>query len=211
MLSYDTTLFSYDFTCTLLLPNRYLPWLLCSPYLFIFLLFNKKFLSTEIYCVYWLRLGSKEAGITISEEERAMLVQGIIDSTLRMMERIITTRSPKKSAMDSSKPYQQSKTAITNSTIFFNILTDAQQFPARPRDFRASLADGEKDIGMAELSDILSIMVRQHLLEPKRNNLSFPRGRPKSNTGIVDERRGRLSYYEQSKLKQMAYQILNDP
>lgn len=156
-------------------------------------------------------MGSKEAGITISEEERAMLVQGIIDSTLRMMERIITTRSPKKSAMDSSKPYQQSKTAITNSTIFFNILTDAQQFPARPRDFRASLADGEKDIGMAELSDILSIMVRQHLLEPKRNNLSFPRGRPKSNTGIVDERRGRLSYYEQSKLKQMAYQILNDP
>jgi len=156
-------------------------------------------------------VSAKEAEITITKEEKAILVQGIIDSTLKMMERIITSKTPKNRARDSFKPYQQSKTAITENTILFNILTNGQQFPARPRDFRASLADDEKNIGMAELSDVLSRMVRRYLLEPKRSNLSFPRGRPKSDTKIVNERRGRLSYYEQSKIKQITNEVLEDP
>lgn len=146
----------------------------------------------------------------LTEEEKAILIQGIINSTLKMMEKIITSKSPKKCARDSAKPYQQSKTAITKSTIFFNTLTNNQKLPARPRDFRTSLADEEKGIGMSELSDILSIMARQYLLEPKRSNLLFPRGRPKSDTGIADERRGRLSYYEQSRVKVTIDEVLQD-
>ena len=127
-----------------------------------------------------------------------------------MMENIITSKSPKKCARDSAKPYQQSKTAVTKSTIFFNTLTNNQKLPARPRDFRASLADDEKSIGMPELSDVLSIMVRQQLLEPKRSNIPFPRGRPKSDTRITDERRGRFSYYERSRIKVIIDEVLND-
>lgn len=156
------------------------------------------------------RLSTNEAQTPHTEEEKAILIQGIINSTLKMMERIITSKSPKKCARDSAKPYQQSKTAITKSTIFLNTLTNNQKLPARPRDFRASLADEEKSIGMSELSDILSAMVRHYLLEPKRSNLLFPRGRPKSDTRIVDERRGRFSYYQQSNVKGIIDEVIKD-
>ena len=74
-----------------------------------------------------------------------------------MMERIITTKSPKNRARDWRRPHEQSKTGITRSTVLFNILTNTQKLPARPRDFRINLAEEEKSIGDSELSDILAL------------------------------------------------------
>jgi hypothetical protein len=157
-------------------------------------------------------LSANEARITISEKEKAILVQGVIDSALKIMQRIISTKSPKKCARDSSKPHAQSKTNITRGTIFFNILTNNQRLPARPRDFRINLAEEEKDLADSELSDILSSIVRQHFLERKREKLSFPRGRPVSDikkSGIARGRRGAKSYYT-SQIKQVVDEILKD-
>jgi hypothetical protein len=158
-------------------------------------------------------LSVKEARITISEEEKAILVQGIIDTALKMMERIITRKSPKNCARDSSKPHQQSKTAITDNTIFFNILANNQRLPARPRDFRIKLSEEEKNIGDPELSDILASKVRVYLLDPKRDKFPFPKGKPKSDTkrsGIAKERRGTLSYYTTTQIKEAIDKILSD-
>jgi hypothetical protein len=154
-------------------------------------------------------LSDKEAGITISKEEKAAVSQGIIDNALKMMERVITEKSAKKRARSWSKPHNQSKTAITSDTILFNILTRVQQLPARPRDFRLNLSDEEKEVGGPELSDILRSMVRKNLLDPKRDDFPFPKGRPGSD--LAEERRGRFSYYEQSKIKAILDEIIKDP
>lgn len=158
-------------------------------------------------------MSAEEARITISEEEKAILVQGIVDSALILMQRIISRKSPKNCARDSSKPHKQSKTNITRDTIFFNILTNNQRLPARPRDFRINLAEEEKDLADWELSDILSSKVRQHFLERKREKLSFPKGRPVSDikkSGIARGRRGAESYYTSSQIKQVVDEILKD-
>ncbi len=71
------------------------------------------------------------------------------------MKQTIARESPKKCAIHDSKPFRQSKTVVTDNTFSINILTNNQKLPARPRDFRAVLADEEKNIGNPELSDIL--------------------------------------------------------
>ena len=106
--------------------------------------------------------------------------------------------------MDSSKPHKQSKTHITRSTILFNILTNTERLPARPRDFRINLGEEEKDILSSELSDILSSMVHQHFLQNKGEGgkplpFHFPRGNALSDikkSGIAEERRGAESVYK---------------
>ena len=87
---------------------------------------------------------SKQARITISDEEKALLVQGIIDNALKLMERIITDKSAKNRAISWSKPHKQSRTAITSDTILFNFFANVQQLPARPRDFRLNLSENER-------------------------------------------------------------------
>jgi hypothetical protein len=150
--------------------------------------------------------------ITISEQEKEALVQGIVDSACKMMERIITRQSPRKRALSLCKPHKQSKTAITRDTILFNNLTKTQRLPARPRDFRISLAEEQKDILDSEISDILSSLVHKCLLEPKRDKFPFPRGRPKSEemSGIAKERRGALSYYTYPQIRKLIDEILSD-
>lgn len=127
------------------------------------------------------------------------------------MERIITEKNAKNRARSWSKVYKQSRTAITSDTVLFNILTNVQRLPARRRDFRLSLSEEEKKIGGPELSDVLASMVRKFLLEPKRGKFPFPRGRPSSNIDLDEERRGRLSYYEESKVKNILDEVVKDP
>ena len=109
-----------------------------------------------------------------------MLVQNIIDTIRILMDRIISTKSPRSRARDYSKPHKQSKSGITRSTILFNTLTNTQRLPAHPRDFRINLAEEEKNIGDSELSGILTCMVRQGFLENKRGNFPYPNGKPLS-------------------------------
>ena len=174
---------------------------------------NNILIAEKIHLNSWVILSTKEARITISEEEKASVVQGIIQCTFKMMERIIGTKSPKNCARDICRSHKQSKTEITRNTILHNILTNTQRLPARPRDFRISLAEQEKDIAESELSDILSSLVHKHLLDPKRDNFPFPRGRPKSDTetsGLAKERRGAFSYYTSSQIKEIIDGILKD-
>jgi hypothetical protein len=151
--------------------------------------------------------------MTITEEQKTKFVQGIIDSTLQLMENIISRKSPKSCARDNCKPNKQSKTDITRNTIFLRTLTNTQRLPARPRDFRISLAEEEKNIGYSELSDVLSSMASQHFLENERKKFPFPKGRPLSDiheSGIAEERRGAKSYYKPSRIKEMIDEILQD-
>jgi hypothetical protein len=155
-------------------------------------------------------LTASNAKRSITDQQKETLAQGIISCSFKLMEKIITAKSPKKRARAISNPYQQSKKVIAGNTLLFNLLTDNQELPARPRDFRASLAGEEKDLGGPELSDILSLMVKQYFLDPSRTELTYARGRPESDAGIVDERRGRPSHYDQSELKFIVNELLTD-
>ena len=145
----------------------------------------------------------------LSDEELQIAIQGIIKSIDQLMHRIIKAESPRKRAERWSKPHKQSKTAITSDTILFDNLTNSQHQPARPRDFRLNLAEEEKDIGAAELSDILASMVNKYLLQNKRSSFPFPRGRPTKD--LAEERKGRPSYYELPEIRKIIDEIIKDP
>jgi hypothetical protein len=148
--------------------------------------------------------------MTINDQEKELIVPGIVDSACKMIERIITRQSPKKRALSLCKPHEQSKTAITRHTILFNNLTERQRLPARPRDFRISLEEGQRDILVSELSDILALSVRNYLLKPKRNNFHFFRGRLRSDVEASGITRDILSYYTYPQIRKIIYEILSD-
>jgi hypothetical protein len=154
---------------------------------------------------------STDKKTTITDEEKRFLIHEIINACLKMMEKIITEKSPKKRARKWSGTNEQSKMAITRGSILFNLLTDKQPLPARPRDFRLQLADEEKNIKRWDMTEILTSYVRMNLLDPKRDDFPFPKGRPKSDSRIAEERRGGPSYYEPSKIKEIIDEILKDP
>jgi hypothetical protein len=167
-------------------------------------------LFEKIQDVYWLLLTDKESRITINTEQKSAITNGIIWGTLTLMNRTIGRESPRKCAAHNSKPFKQSKTALTENTISINILTDSQNLPARPRDFKASLADEEKNIGNPELSDVLASLCRRLILKDSKRNFSNPRGRPISDSNPTNETRGRKSYYKESNVKQIIAQILDE-
>ena len=78
-----------------------------------------------------------DSNIDISRQQKSAIADGIIWGALTIMKRMIERESPKKHAAHDSKPFRQSKMAITNNTISINILTNDQKLPARPRDFRS--------------------------------------------------------------------------
>jgi hypothetical protein len=49
------------------------------------------------------------------------------------------------------------------------------------------------------------------MLVPKRDKFPFPRGRPSSNIDLDEERKGRSSHYEGSKVKNILDEVLKDP
>jgi hypothetical protein len=149
--------------------------------------------------------------MTITDEEKRVLIHDIIDSCLKLMEKITTEKSPKKRARKWSGTNSQSKMAITRDSILFNLLTYKQPLPARPRDFRLQLTEEEKNIKRWDLTEILTSYVRMNLLDPKRDDFPFPKGRPKSNGYTAEERRGGTSYYEPSKIKEIIDEIITDP
>jgi hypothetical protein len=152
-----------------------------------------------------------ETGAKLTSEEKRLIVEGIIRTARKMMEKVTTEKSAKNRAKEWCKPHIQSKKSMTHDAILFNVLNQNQHLPARPRDFRLILSDGEKDIGQAELSDNLARLVNIYLLENKRGDFRFPRGKPKFNSHFARERRGRLSYYNQTALKVKIDEVLGDP
>jgi hypothetical protein len=138
------------------------------------------------------------------------ITDGIIWGTLTIMKRTIERESPKKSAVNNSKPFRQSKTAITNNTISINILTNEQELPALPRNFRSKLANEEKNIGNSELSDVLALLRRRLILKHSEKSFSYPRGRPVSTSDPSNETRGRKSLYDTSRVKQIIDNVLDD-
>ena len=148
--------------------------------------------------------------ISINEKQKSAIADGIIWGTLTVIKRTIERKSPKQRAVYDSKPFRQSKTAVTDNTISINVLTNDQELPARPRDFRSVLADEEKNIGGSELSDVLRSLCRRLLVEHSKKSFSNPRGRPISSSDPSNETRGRKSYYEIARVKQIIAQVLND-
>lgn len=150
--------------------------------------------------------------MTIDGQEKELIIQCIVDSACKMIERIITRQSPKQRALSFCKPHEQSKTAIIRHTNLFNNLIETQRLPVRPCDFRISLEEGQSDILGSELSDILALSLRNYLLKPKRNNLHFSRDRLRSDvkvSGIMREQRDASSYYTYPQIKHI-YEILSD-
>lgn len=155
-------------------------------------------------------LNGDESKITFSAEQKSAIADGIIWGTLTIMRRTIERESPKKCATRDSKPFKQSKTALTDNTISINVLANDQELPARPRDFRAGLANEERNIGSSELTDVLSSIRRRHILKRRGNSFSYPRGRPISDSNPSNEKRGRKSCYDKSRANEILDQVLND-
>ena len=150
----------------------------------------------------------------ISDEEKELIVQGLIEYTFKFMEDCVNRETSTERAKRFSNPHHQSKTAIAENTINYNLLTKQQQLPARPRDFRLKLANEEKKIGMAEMSDILSssssspVSFAGNLLDKQDGKYPYRRGRPNSN--LAKERRGRPTYYTESDIQRIFDSIIND-
>lgn len=155
-------------------------------------------------------LNDDDRTISINEKQQSAIAHGIIWGTLTIMKQTIERESPKQRAAHDSKPYRQSKTAMTNNSISFNILTDDQKLPARPRDFRSGLASEENKIKNPELSDVLASLCRRLMLKHREESFSNPRGRPISSSDPNNETRGRKSYYEKTRVKQIIDQVLDD-
>ena len=92
----------------------------------------------------------------ISHKQKEVIAQGIIEYTIKFMIDCVDRETSTKRANRFTKPHNQSKSAIAKDTIQYNTLTKKQVLPARPRDFRLKLGNEEKNIGMAEMTDILS-------------------------------------------------------
>jgi hypothetical protein len=145
----------------------------------------------------------------ISSKEKEMIAQGIIEHTLQFMIDCVNRETSTKRANRFTKSHHQSKTAIAQDTIQYNILTKKQEIPARPRDFRLKLANEEKKIGMSEMTDILSSSpFIGNLLERHDGKYPLSRGRPKSN--LAGERRGRPNYYTESERQKIFDCIMKD-
>ena len=155
-------------------------------------------------------LNDDDSNISINAKQKSAVADGIIWGTLTIMKRTIERESPKQRAAHDSKPFRQSKMAMTNNTISINVLTSDQKLPARPRDFRSKLADKEMNIGNPELSDVLDSLCRRLILKRSKKNSSSPRGRPISQSDPSNETRGRKSFYDVSRVKQILDQVLND-
>lgn len=138
-------------------------------------------LSEKIHVVSWIILNNEQSKITISEEERAEIVQGIIH-TLPILMKSVTAKSAKNCARDGLKSHKTSPTAIVRSTVFFNTLTNVQRFPARPIDTRINFPEEDRNIEDYELSYILASIVNQGFLENKKEKFPYPRGRPPEDT-----------------------------
>lgn len=153
------------------------------------------------------------SNICTNREQKSAIADGIIWGTLTIMKRTMEREKPKQRAAHDSNRFGQSKMAITNNTISINILTNDQKLPARPRDFRSKLANEEKDIQNPELSDVLASVRRMLLIEESEKSLksfSNPRGRPGFSSDPTNETRGRKSYYDTSRVKQIIDQVLDD-
>src|ERR671911_176923 len=145
----------------------------------------------------------------MSDKEKELIVKEITEYTIKFMADCIDRETSKKRAKRFTRPHHQSKTEISKDTIQYNILTKKQELPARPRDFRLKLANEEKNIGMAEMTDILSSSpFLGNLLERHNEKYPFKRGRPNSN--LAKERRGKPVYYADSDIQKIFDSIITD-
>lgn len=98
--------------------------------------------------------------------------------------------------------------AIAESYTLFNVLIGRQKLPAHPRDFNLDLPDGQK-IARWDFHVVLLSLVRSGLLQNKKHDFPYSRGRPMEQR-LGEERRGNPGYYEESELKRIIDECLSD-
>lgn len=125
------------------------------------------------------------------------------------MNRILSRQGPKKIADSFCNTQNQSNERTARNAILFNLMTENQNLPARPRDFRLNLPQDVRDVSRSQLSDVLSSPVRMSLIDNKRDKFRFERGRPvQDNEGLSEERRGGPSYFTESKFNQLIDRLI---
>ena len=93
---------------------------------------------------------------------------------------------------------------MTDDSISINILTDNQKLPARPLDFKSGLASEEKKIGNPRLCNVLASVMQTAYPDPQRKELFLIQGEDLSlQSDSNNETRGRKSYYDISRVKQI--------
>ena len=114
-----------------------------------------------------------------NDEEKKVIVHGIVETLEKMMESIMTRKSAKNRGKSWCGRNKHSERYLTRDTMSVNLLTGNQDLPARPRDFRLNLFENEKNIETHGLTDALKFFVRTQSLSHKKETFQFPRGRPK--------------------------------
>lgn len=128
------------------------------------------------------------------------------------MNRIESRQGPKKIADSFCNVQNQSKERKARNAVLFNLMTENQNLPARPRDFRINFPEDVQNIRKSQLSDVLSSPVRMNLIDNKRDKFPFKRGRPiQDNESLSEERRGGPSYFTESKFHQIIDKLLENP
>lgn len=145
---------------------------------------------------------------TKDKDDNDAIIDFISHAVEKMMEKIITEKSPRNRGRSWCRPHNQSQKRLTFDSIFVNLLVGRQEVPARPRHIRLNLAEKERTIGSGELSDVLAKLVALYILDGHWDDFPLPRGRPKRK--LSPESRGRDSYYDFSDLKKLVQAVLKE-
>ena len=100
----------------------------------------------------------------ITEEEKNIIVQGILDTSFITIKKKIHTRTRVSRAKNWSNQRGHSASTQVTKSLFFNILTSKQKLPARQRDFKLNIPEVEK-VWPTGLTRALSKNVRLLLLK----------------------------------------------
>ncbi|MGA7897345.1 MAG: hypothetical protein WCA39_00630 [Nitrososphaeraceae archaeon] len=137
-----------------------------------------------------------------------LFVQAMLETSFITMKKKLDTRTRASRAKTWSNQHGHSASTQVTKSIFFNILTSKQKLPARKRDFTMNIPEVQK-VRPTEVTRALSKNVRLLLL--KNNKDKFPFGVGRQKPYLSEERRGKPSYYTESKVKELIDEVLNDP
>jgi hypothetical protein len=147
----------------------------------------------------------------LNDENKSSLIQIILDECKDLINRL-KSKSTEQVADNFCSAQNQSKERRARSAVLFNLMTGSQILPARPRDFRANFPEDLQDIRRSQLSEVLYSPVRMNLIDNKRDNFPFKRGRPNDdNQSLAEERRGRFSHFTESEFHQTVERLLEHP
>ena len=144
-------------------------------------------------------------------EQEIQIVEKILAGIFEVLNNIMTRHSPKDYAKSLSGPQRTSKKPIAHISILYNVATNKQNLPAKPRKISDNLPEDLKDINSTDLWKILNSLARIKFLRYEPHTIRRIRGRPKSRGFEESNRGGKPSSHDKTEELENVIKILIKP